>query len=123
MSRITTKSRTWLHLSERDLGAEFIFTPRVPETRAIEEDDKTPRICVSDTILRCLAAIDGVSTEYLGSYSGVPTRPMYIYRLKGKGYRPTNEEVPDAYKTNEHWLLVPTKGIRGRLIKQNSIKA
>lgn len=39
-----------------DLG-ELNFIPRVPENRAVGEDDIVPRICLSDSIEGCLSAV------------------------------------------------------------------
>ena len=97
--------RTWLHVSEVDLGQQFLFVPRIPETRAECEDDQTPRICVSDSIKRCSMAIYGETR---------PLRPKtyFVYELRANVVKPTDWQVPDQYRTNEHWILSPTVGVR-----------
>jgi hypothetical protein len=96
------------HVSEVYLGSNPVFIPRVPE--GIDTDiecSNIPRICVAPTIEKCLMAITG--DPRLESWIG---KELYIYRFENVEYvRPTDEQVPDAYRTDEHWILEETIAI------------
>lgn len=93
----------WYHISETFLGEEYLFRPRVPSSRSIDEDSVTPRICVSDNWKKCLFGIFGSPT--------IPSGEYYLYELNSEAFKPTEDQVLDFYRTNEHWILVPTIGI------------
>lgn len=87
-----------------ELYKEFI--PRVPEFRAYDEDNKTERICLSDSIGGCLSAIPD-SLYHTDEYT-----KLTIYECDIDDYINYEElykygMVPDAYVTHEYWCLKP----------------
>lgn len=92
----------WYHISETFLGDEHLFIPRIPLSRSEDEDSITPRICVSDNWKKCL----------LGVFGGdiIPPGEYYLYELNSKAFKPSEDQVLDVYRTNEHWILSPTLG-------------
>lgn len=106
----------YYHVST-NLSHDGKFEPRVPSCRYTAlEDDKTPRICVGDSLEDCLTAMPGgsecigelyrdtrgyfllfkIDTEKLGISEEdiVPTETLYQKNI-----------VPDADITNESWIL------------------
>lgn len=94
-----------------------IFVPRIPNLDyvAYEEEDKTPRICVSTNISGAIkgAALEDYSVE------------IYIYepytdntlkdKIEDNIYHPTEKEVADVVTTREKWITCKCKM---RLIKK-----
>ena len=68
----------YLHVSF-DPVKEFI--PRIPEMRLPNEDDKIKRICVSDTVKHCLAALPTVEDiiDACARYNYYPV--LHVYNL------------------------------------------
>lgn len=111
--------KTFFHVSEKDLGATFKFTPRIPQSRAEEEDDKIPRVCAAPSIAQCLIAIDG-DPDLKRMYQNVPlvlkNPPFAVYMFsvdEKEIYIPTDEQVPDRYRTGEIWI---TKAVVGKRV-------
>lgn len=75
------------------------LTPRIPDnffTRKGYEDNKTPRVCFSTDIGKCLM---GLSMKVSG-------QKYYVYQPDGK-YKvisPTKKQVPDVEITDEKWI-------------------
>lgn len=83
------------------LGDNVEITPKIPNnywTKMGVEDNKTPRICVTNTLRQSLMAISApIENKILYVYGAVTD--LYI---KAKN-------VPDAKLTNEYWILAPTR--------------
>lgn len=96
--------KRWLHVSEKYLGSSFLFIPRIPQGIDIHLEDTTiARICVSDSIDRCIMGIYGEPNPRKLSQ-------FWVYELRGDVVRPTIKQVPDRARTNEHWFIHPTIG-------------
>ena len=94
------------HVSERYLGHEVLFEPRVPKnqmTKLFGEDSVTPRICFCESIGRCLTALG----------DNIKGKVLYVYEIDiGEEFeeyikRPSLDEVPDVDTSGEIWLLKP----------------
>lgn len=73
--------------------------PRIPKTIAKNENNKTPRICVSPSISGCLSAT-------AGRYK--PEDELYVHVCEtDKFYQPDLNEVPDCIYTGEVWIQHP----------------
>ena len=75
------------------------MTPTIPVNGLTEngrEDNKTPRLCFSDSLIGCLAA-QGTSCF---NYSYVVYVPV---NQKIKVHKPTKKQCPDAHITGEVW--------------------
>lgn len=101
---------TYYHISRIFLGDNCIFEPKIPSTsHPFKEDNKTPRICLAPTIHQCLMGISGSDKyhERWDFYFKDKFDDLYIYIYIGEVTEPT--KVPDVHRTNEKWLLVPSK--------------
>ena len=92
-------------ISQEDLDGQTL-EPRVPDnffTQNGYEDGKTPRVCFTPSVDKCLMAIsqkcEGIEF-YVFSPEEVPEENIY---------KPTVEEVPDAEITDETWITCPVK--------------
>lgn len=126
-----------MHVSlEHDSKIE-LFLPRIPNQRADFEDDFIERICASDSIRGCFIghpnAVDDFcpAAEFEHEVSDLYYLPKIeesgrIYRvyhfnvLEDEVMTPSelldSNYVPDAYASNEHWILNPIKPIHSELI-------
>lgn len=104
------------HISlEGNLNEEKTFTPRVPSTCMMDEENSIPRICTSETIRGCIAAFpyrkdldevvdNGAGFLYLykfDMYSLGCTNLKYFYQIE--------KYVPDALSTKETWITKEVK--------------
>lgn len=88
------------------------FYPRVPNERAQGEDSTIARVCFSDSIENCIAAMPG-GVSGLSCLKRLGINPViYVYEALVPENAPylmypdkVVEYVPDALFTNEHWLL------------------
>lgn len=109
------------HISQLLENQEEIkqFVPRIPESRANEENETIPRVCVSDSLEGCFKGHpDAVVDSEYGNFAqlllekGISGLLFRVYHfivdeadvmlpeeLLEKGY------VPDVLDTNEHWIL------------------
>lgn len=109
MRKYRLKETTNLYHVSVDRHYGDIFIPRVPENRAIGEDETTPRICVSTSIQ------GGIRGACLDAYDCF----VFIYKPVecGEGlisdniFVPDADEVPDVYQTKEKWITCPVKMI------------
>ena len=96
------------HVSERYLGHEVLFEPRVPKnqmTKLFGEDSVTPRICFCESIGRCLTALgDNIKGKVLHVYE-IDIDEEFERHIK----RPSLDEVPDVDTSGEIWLLKPCR--------------
>lgn len=96
------------HVSERYLGHEVLFEPRVPKnqmTKLFGEDSVTPRICFCENIGRCLTALgDNIKGKILYVYE-IDIDEEFERYIK----RPSLDEVPDVDTSGEIWLLKPCR--------------
>ena len=73
-----------------------ILTPKIPECAIPERENViTPRICFSDSISKCLSALQSIPCEY---YVYTPTDDIELYS-------PTVDEVRDVKIHSEKWCL------------------
>lgn len=101
-----------------------VFSPKIPEYKLKEEDNKTNRICVAPTIKDCLNGICYCSERmlYKGLFSDNSlcydfvegNRVVKVYELEVKEekiLKPSdiNKFVPDSYITEEHWIMEDIK--------------
>lgn len=96
-----------------DLVDEFI--PRVPKRRAPGEDDRIPRICVSDQLLNCINSMPFGPQALKDMESFGISIVIHAYYLKGDKIITTDEVakyVPDAEYFQESWLLTAPTSIR-----------
>lgn len=89
------------HLSEDDHPVGTVYSPRVPDNYMTQkglEDNKTPRVCFSTTILGALKGINGDLTG----------KKFFIYVPRDiediKIMYPTDDIVPDARDMGEVWV-------------------
>lgn len=103
------------------------FIPRIPKNRLPKEDDKTKRICLSPSIQDACSSFPHKTALGHKCYSD---RPMFlaVYSLPTVNDEHAiltpdeiKEYVPDAMKTNEHWLLKPLQ-LEAEIIRITSIK-
>lgn len=106
--RIFKCPKKLFHLSAENHDGEW-FKPRVPHTivkysknSEDNEDDHTRRICFSSSITGAFYAIN-FTGERQKLYIHVPENIEDIVR-RGKLYKPTDEQVFDAYYTDEYWV-------------------
>jgi len=69
--------------------------PRIPKHRMREEDSILKRICVSNSIVGCLAAVGGLKEG----------NTVYIHTCQSENIiYPTIDQVPDVNFTGEVWI-------------------
>lgn len=80
---------------------KITMTPTIPINGLTEnghEDNKTPRLCFSDSLIGCLAAQGTLRFNY--SYV------VYVpVNQKIKVHKPTKKQCPDAHITGEVWYI------------------
>lgn len=90
------------------------FLPRIPAQRIDGEDGTTPRICLSDSLIKCVNARPGKAqaiavlhghgvpcTAYLYEFDLDPCGPGIVWPSELK----SRHGVIDAVANGEHWLL------------------
>lgn len=98
----------WYHITDKYFGKEKIFVPRLPRDGSkfiIEREGDIPRICVSNSIFKCLRAIHG--TEYLNSSSLLFSKNPCAYFTEEAPYLPPN--CTDFRENDERWFIKKTK--------------
>lgn len=103
--------RDFLHISYNPNIKSFV--PRVPHRSMKGEDDKTPRICGSESIAGCILGHSAVLSLGKGgnTFDGKEwegdNRPiMTIYRLNvDYSVLPTKKVLPDRVDTKELWAV------------------
>lgn len=90
------------------------FTPKVPENYSYGEDDQTPRICLSDSVVRCINARPGQAWPiYYAKKAGIPVG-FYVYQFHITDApnaallfpaEVAERGVRDAVYWHEYWLL------------------
>jgi hypothetical protein len=86
------------------------FVPRMPLSSMNGEDITTPRVCVSLSLMECLAGIGKLMEDVLSFNSYKIDSPFlggYVISRLDADYlvKPNSKLVPDADVTNEHWLV------------------
>lgn len=90
------------HISP-DKNSSIHLQPRVPNnfmTQNGYEDNKTKRVCVSNTIAGALKAMS----------MNLKGKTLHVYSLNvpdSDVYKPTTSEVPDVNITGERWIKKP----------------
>lgn len=109
----------YYHLTSKDLGTTKKLTPSLSEWwgNGDAENASNSRICVSDNIFGCIAAITS-KIEAAGEMRKTSTPRFYVYAVHKSQLKPNdyiaheelvkNEAVYDAEVTNEAWILTPT---------------
>lgn len=100
-----------------------IYDPEIPQHRASWENDTIERVCFADTIEGCFRAIPGSGNFVQGGlYKWPATQPatmfVHVPVLTGSfmdavrdGFvaYPHPQLVPDAYMTQEVWVMCPVR--------------
>ena len=86
-------------ITQKDIGEVITLEPRIPKFSS-KKEGKTPRICVSMSILGALCSIS--PNLYLKCNTYIYTADVDIDEL----YQP-NKEVSDTDMTGELWILKP----------------
>lgn len=82
-----------------------VLKPRIPQNRLTKsgrEDNTTPRICVSKSIIGCLQS----TNTYISK------KRLYLYSCEVDSndvIQPKERQVRDAKFTGEEWITIPTK--------------
>ena len=107
MRKYTLNKTTKLyHLSFEKMDGKVLY-PRIPDSRATNENETVPRVCFSTSIIGCIKAIcaDNLRCSiYVYEPSNAPGY-KYIDNL----FVPTKEDVPDVIETREKWITCPVK--------------
>jgi len=105
MRKYTLNETTKLyHLSMERMDGRVLY-PRVPESRADDEDDVTKRVCFSTSIRGCVKAIcadDIACSAYI-------YEPADISKIKDSIVVPSTDEVNDVKETREKWVTCPVE--------------
>ena len=96
-------NKKYYHVSQSNLNGK-ILQPSIPNnyfTKNGYEDNKTKRVCFTDSIDNCLRALSQKCTGM----------ELYVHILDGNYnvYKPSIEEVPDSKVTGEVWVTKPCK--------------
>ncbi len=99
--------KPYFHVSAKDLSNSLILFPRIPYnflTRNGFENNITPRVCLSDSILGCL----------LGLGANIADKILHVYQVDYSYSQPKlkfidNTEVPDQSITKEVWSVDAVK--------------
>jgi hypothetical protein len=101
---------TLYHVSFDIDNTETLFKPRIPAALSDDEDHKTPRICLTDSIEHCLQAMaseyrhnlsfgSAITVYSIDTDSLAPDKLIYPEALVKSGL------VPDAIENSEYWYL------------------
>lgn len=99
------------HVSDKDLGDKFEFTPRFPSTANPAECSKTKRVCFAPTVWQCMIGICGTSAvsdiiqQFLYTAVEKGTQPA-VYETRRVLVKPP-KIVSDYKVTGEMWSTVP----------------
>lgn len=99
-----------IHFS--DCGTECLMNRKVPKNAMYGEDTTTKRISVCTNIIGCILALQIPYDCCEANIFEGRKEELYLYSAEvpvEKLYQPTEEEVPDVWKTGELWLLEPTR--------------
>jgi len=98
----------WFHVTNSYLGKNPILIPKLPRNgniKIIKWEGNIPRICVSNSIFKCLLAIHG--TESLNSNDLYFTENPCVYFTEEEPYLPP--DCNDFRQNYEMWFLKKTK--------------
>jgi hypothetical protein len=100
----------YYHLSEKYHGKTVWFDPQIPSKMDPVEDHKIKRICFAPSIEKCLMAIGGYD-DWKTTIITNPKQKYFVYAIHGhsKVFKPTNDLVPDIFRTDEVWRLESTR--------------
>lgn len=89
-------------LSVSNMDKKYLY-PRIPKNFMTDngyEDNHTKRVCFSTSIDGCLRAL-----------SKKPDPILYVHQPDGEYeiYKPSKDEVPDVFITNEVWITESVK--------------
>ena len=98
-----TSNKSLYFLSQDNMNNKTL-SPRVPSnflTKNGYEDDKTPRVCFSTSVGKCLIALS----------INCKDKEFYVHSPIGdyEVYTPSTKEVPDKNITGEVWIKKPVK--------------
>jgi hypothetical protein len=101
--------QTMFHLSTENLDGK-ILVPKIPKNYFTEngyENSDIPRVCFSDTISNCIAALSTHRKE--GCYFYVHEPISTNSKIMSNQLIVKNNYVSDAHITKECWILEPVK--------------
>lgn len=120
------KGDYFYNISAKDLGKTALFTPRVPDLIPELEENKTPRICVSESVAGCLIAVPYKNNKYSDRYGSTFGR-MHVYGIRKDAIDPknviTNKKIVDknyvfdAHITEEAWITAPVTMVKLGIIR------
>lgn len=91
------------HISREDLGDIVTLNPKIPINRCSRENNTIPRVCCAASIYDCL-----ISSEASANVTEKDPLNLFVYCTEVDAsdiYIPVEEDVPDAFYTNEIWLM------------------
>ena len=86
------------------IGGIAIFCPRIPINKSAIENGETERICCAPSIYDCIISAEKVFC--IDSNTQVLNLSVYSANVNvSELYQPMISDVPDAWHTNELWIL------------------
>lgn len=99
----------WYHITKMTHAKKvFTFTPSVPKgVNAIYYEGDIPRICVSDTVFKCLRGVTGQTLLFASDITEYWDENPCVYYTEETPFMPP--QFNDFRVNNEHWFTSPTK--------------
>lgn len=95
----------WYHIANEYLGKKVKLYPNVPNHKETDIEGNIPRICVSNSIYKCLRAkYGGYEYIWIGSFNNTQENPC-VYFTEEEPYIPPN--CTDFRANDERWFLQP----------------
>lgn len=98
----------WFHLSSNIKSVdEVVLDPHksTGDNRSFWESEIPLRVCVSDTVFGCVAAMMSCFEYNSQDFH------IYVTKTEKTAYKCEDSDVLDKHFTNEHWILDPTEFI------------
>ena len=96
----------WYHVTDSYLGKSKILIPHVPDNPNTNVEGDIPRICVSNSIFKCLRALIGRDYISTTDYLDTEENPC-VYYTENNPYIPP--ECDDFRYNDERWFIKKTK--------------
>ena len=100
--RSTKTPRYYYHITEKRWGTYINLRPRTSGKYRCEYEPKVPRICVTESVERCLSAIFGSMSK----------QNIFIYRTLDPIIAHFPYNIVDSMVTREKWILEPCRFMR-----------
>lgn len=97
----------WYHVTPIYIGKEPILQPRIPKNANTAIEGDIPRICVSDTVFKCLRALRGKEHLYAFDCREMFEENPCVYFTEEIPYIPPN--CVDFRYNSERWFTKKTK--------------